>query len=50
LGKTPEPAVVYPVYRYEGHGCRTHRRLRELPPPPPLADAPMPPSPPQSLR
>jgi hypothetical protein len=50
LGRTPEPAVVYPVYRYEGHGCKAHRRLHELPPPPPLADAPMPPSPPQSLR
>lgn len=50
LGRTPEPSVVYPIYRYEGHGCRTRGRLRDLPPPPPPADAPMPPSPPQSLR
>jgi hypothetical protein len=53
LGRTPEPAVVYPVYRYEGHGCKMRRRFREVTPPPPpapLADAPMPPSPPQSLR
>jgi hypothetical protein len=53
LGETREPAVVYPVYRYHGHGCRMRERLGELPPPPPpapSADAPMPPSPPQSLR
>ena len=42
--------VVYPVYRE--HGCRSRaREFGKLPPPPaPHADAPMPPSPPQSLR
>jgi hypothetical protein len=52
LGQTPEPGVVYPVYRE--HGCRMHsRRFSELPlvpPPAPLADAPVPPSPPSVLR
>lgn len=46
-----DPDVIYPVYRKEGKGCRARGRLGELlPPPPPLTDAPMPPSPPQGLR
>ncbi|HYJ46027.1 MAG TPA: hypothetical protein VEV81_05380 [Pyrinomonadaceae bacterium] len=42
-----EPAFEY--YEYHEHGCKM--RSRGLPPPPPpLADAPLPPSPPRALR
>ena len=39
-----------PAFEYEYHerGCRM--RHRELPPPPPLVDAPLPPEPPRALR
>ncbi len=45
---TPEPAVIYPMYRK--HGCKTRGSLGELPPPAPDADIPTPPRPPSSLR
>ena len=46
---SPEPNVIYPMYRK--HECDARRALGKLPPPPPAphADAPVPPSPP-SLR
>lgn len=40
------PAIQY---EYHEHGCRM--RYRELPPPPPMVDAPLPPEPPgRALR
>lgn len=47
---TPEPAFIYPIYRK--HECDAGRALRKLPSPPPapLADAPMPPSPPSRVK
>ena len=44
---TPEPAFVYP--RYRKHECDAKRALDKLPSAP-LADAPMPPSPPSTVR
>jgi hypothetical protein len=48
---TPEPAFIYPLYRKHENASGTLRQREEqMPPPAPLADSPMPPSPPRVLR